>query len=536
MTPSTFPNGRPLLTAEAMRRADAHAIDTLGLGGRVLMESAGRAVASVIAKKYPITDDTRLLVWCGKGNNGGDGFVIARCLLDRGARVHVVHMAAPSDQSEDAAQAFAALQQWARESPEGHRLVVEHYGPDTVPRVLSNRWTLHVDALLGTGLTSDLRDPIDRIVDAINQDPAPALAVDVPTGLNSDTGARMGDAVQADTTVAVATPNIGLQMGDGPLCAGAVATVEIGIPPYALARAADDTGCAFATTDDAVRRWLPERPRHAHKYSAGMALVIGGAPVYSGAPTLAARAAARIGAGYVQCAVPQSVQGVASTHLQTIPVLGLPEAPDGGVQPEAALEQLHPALDKADGVLIGPGLGRAASTQRFVHKLLEGLETPAVLDADALYALAQAEASPLDDSARRDWLLTPHEGELRRLVAADAPPPEGSRVAQTQTWAARWGVHLLRKGMPSIVAPPHGPAYVGSTGSPVLASAGTGDVLAGCCVGLLAQGLSLPKAAAAALHISGRAAQRYAAAHDGRALVADDIIHELPHAWHTSQC
>ena len=508
-----------------MRAADAYTIDTYGIPSFTLMESAGRAATDALLDRYaPLGGPVAVL--CGKGNNGGDGLVVARQLIAHGATVHVVLM--DDDLSDDTRRnrdLLDALQTHAAE-----RLWLHTFdGPDTLDATVGDA-VLFVDALLGTGLSSPLREPIRSVVDGLNEKAAPTVALDVPTGLHSDTGAVLGAAVRADLTVTMGAEKVGLRLGNGPQHAGVVQPLEIGIPAFALHEAAaTHPGCAFPTTDAAVRAWWPERAPDAHKYSAGMALVIGGAPQYTGAPVLASKAAACSGAGYVLCACPRTVQPALSAQMTAIPTHPLPTTDAGGLDAEAARDALSDVLGKADALLIGPGLGRADGTAAFVREVLATTDLPAVIDADGLNALAGSIDALSTEHAAGRWLLTPHAGELQRL--ADAPDLSDP-VRTAQALADRWNSAVLIKGQPSVVAAPGGKAYIGSTGGPSLATAGSGDVLAGQCVSLLAQGVAPAEAAATALHIGGCAAERYATQRDPRTLTAPALLDALPQAAH----
>jgi NAD(P)H-hydrate epimerase len=517
----------PVLTADAMRRADRHTIDDYGIPGFTLMESAGRAAARVMEQAYGPVGEKAVLVLCGKGNNGGDGLVVARRLVRAGARVHVALTAAPDALRDDPKRNHAILER-LREEAAGDRLTISFFEDlDALDRRAARLAPdLCVDALLGTGLTSELREPIRSVVGWLNEHPAPTVALDVPTGLNSDTGAVLGDAVEADRTVTMAARKLGLCVGAGPRVAGAVTVVEIGIPDFAIERAAREAGCPRRTTDAAVRAWWPDRAHDAYKYSAGTALVVGGAPAFTGAPVMAARGAARSGAGYVTCACPEPVQPVLAAKLTAIPTRALPAGEAGGLA-ENADEALADALETADALLVGPGLGRAPSTQAAVRRLLRRADGPVVVDADGLNAVA-GHLDALAEHAGGRWVLTPHAGEFRRLAGAGVDLTD--RVAAARTHAERWNSVVLLKGAPSVVAGPDGAVVLGAPHSPALATAGTGDVLAGQCAGLLAQGVAPLKAAAAALHLGGRAAERYAARADGRTMQATDLLDELPAA------
>ncbi len=512
----------PALTADAMRAADRYTIDDYGLPSFTLMESAGRGCAEAIQAAYGPLDGAAVVVLCGKGNNGGDGLVVARRLVGAGARVHVVLTSDEGALSDDSARNLDLLEQLQAEE-KGSRLTVAVLDgldslTDTANRLAPR---LYVDALLGTGLTSALREPIRGLVDWVNERPAPTVAIDVPTGLHSDTGAVLGAAVQADRTVTMAAPKVGLLVGDGPDRAGPVDVVDIGIPAFVIDRVAQEPGCVRRTTDAAVRDEWPERASDAYKYSVGTAMVVGGSTRFSGAPTLASKAAVRSGAGYVTCACPEPAQPAVAGKLTTVPTLPLPTTGEG-LSPDAASLVTD---EGADALLVGPGLGRNSATRQFVRRLIRTADAPLVIDADGLNALADLDTD-WTEHADASWILTPHAGEFRRLAGGEVDFTDRVRVVQEH--ARRWGVVLLLKGHPSIVAGPAGRTYVGSTGTPALATAGTGDVLAGQCVGLLAQGVPPLEAAAAALHLGGAAAHRYAETRDPCTMAASDLINELP--------
>ena len=508
-----------------MRAADEYTIEEYGLPSLTLMEVAGRGCAERIQAAYGPLEGESVVVLCGKGNNGGDGLVVARHLLTAGARVHVVLTSAPKELSDDAAHNLSLLRQLTTEAA-GDRLTIEELEDvETLTTTVAPSPCLYVDALLGTGLTSDVREPIRSLVTWVNERDAPTVALDVPTGLHSDTGAVLGEAVWADRTVTMAAAKVGLRVGDGPDRAGTVEVVDIGIPPFVLDRAAEQPGCARHTTDGAVRAWWPERTSDAYKYSVGTALVVGGATQFTGAPVMAAKAAGRSGAGYVRCACPESVQSTIAGALTTVPTLSLPTTSADGITPDTALDALGDALDTADALLVGPGLGRAPGTAQFVRRLVRTVDVPLVLDADGLNAVA-GHIDNLAEERAAPWVLTPHAGEFRRLAEADVDLTDRVRVAQK--FAERWGAVCLLKGMPSVVAGPDGRTFLGDIATPALATAGTGDVLAGQCAGLVAQGVPPLAAAATALHIGGAAAERYGATHDSRSMVATDLLDMIP--------
>ncbi len=514
----------PVLTAAAMRSADEYTIREFGLPGRTLMESAGRATAAALRRR--LDRNARVAVYCGKGNNGGDGFVIARYLSDWGFPVRVVYLGEPGSMSNDAHAQFELLSRLEGGEAD-RRLILEPFTDGAAPPAAD----VHVDALLGTGLTKELREPIRTLVDRLNDAPGLKVAVDVPSGLHTDLGRPLGAAFRAEVTYTMGALKTGLLLNEGPDFSGDREVVDIGIPRFALRHAAARTGpgCALLSSDDALRGWMPGRGSDAHKYSVGLALVVAGSAGMTGAPAMASAAAARAGAGYVVCGCDERIQDVLAVKLTEVTTVPLP-ASDRGMDPRQGVAHLQARLEKAGAVLVGCGLGRADDTQAFVRRLLETTDVPVVVDADGLNALA-GHLDLVKRHAAGRWILTPHLGEFRRLAGSELEATgidPDDRIALAQHFAEAWNCVLLLKGLPSVTATPGGRAWINATGGPALASAGTGDVLAGLCVGLLAQGLDAERAAVSALHLGGAAADRYASQRAGRSLIATDMIAQLP--------
>lgn len=536
----TRPPANVLLTASAMREADRITIEEFGLPGFTLMETAGRGATEAVLDAFGPPEAMRAVIFCGKGNNGGDGLVVARHLVEQGAQVHVVLTSPKAELRDDPAHNLELLETLQENSETArNRLAITRLSdeetnhgalaPSLDELAAEVRPTLYIDALLGTGLTSDVREPIRSVVEWLNRQNAPTVALDIPTGLHSDTGAVLGVCVEADATITMAAMKAGLVVGGGASRTGRVRVVDIGMPRYVLDHVATEPGCALRTNDADLRAWWPQRSVDAHKYSVGMTLVVGGAPGYTGAPVMASQAAARAGSGYVACACPASIQPALAQKMTAVPTISLPEeASDGGLAPGLA-DVLADRLEKARAALIGPGLGRAPSTQHAVRELLAETDLPLVVDADGLNSIAGvlgSDDSPFSPGGQ--WILTPHAGELERLVGDSLDLTD--RIAVARRYAETWEVVLLLKGHPSVAADPDGRVFVGGAGGPALATAGTGDVLAGLCAGFLAQGLEPIHAAAAAMHLGGRAAEHFAQGADPRTLQATDLLDHLPAA------
>ncbi len=510
---------KPVLTAQAQREADRLTIEQFGLPGLMLMETAGRAAAMHIREVLGPIKDKRVDIVAGKGNNGGDGYVAARVLHALGAHVRVWEAGGMNEISEGAAYHRRLLSTIAARSS------ADSLALHPLEGVLNSHSDVYVDALLGTGLTRAIRPRLKRVIQFLNSQPAPVVAIDIPTGLHADTGLILGEAVRADLTISMGALKPGHLLNYGPTCAGSTIPVDIGIPSYIVQGVQQEFGSTWRTTDTGVQALLPQRSHDVHKYSVGMVLVVGGSSGLTGAAVMASQAAARAGAGYVTCATHASVQPVLATKLTAIATVALPENTPGDLDVEAARAFLRGPLRKAKALLVGPGLGRGHGTKAFVRTLLKDSVLPAVVDADGLNSWVGFEHEIAQHSQGR-WILTPHAGELGRLTGgADT----SDRISAARVWAKRWDSVVIAKGMPSVVGTPSGAVYICSAGNSSLATAGTGDILAGLCAGLLAQGLSPAESAVAALHLGGLCADNYARLHAPQSMAATDMLTAVPY-------
>ncbi|MEM1096077.1 MAG: NAD(P)H-hydrate dehydratase [Bacteroidota bacterium] len=513
----------PVLTAAQMYLADQQTIDTFGLPSLTLMETASRGACAAVEARFGAWSRKRVVVLAGKGNNGGDGLVMARVAYTRGAHVTVVQFGDRKGMTEGTHHNAALLDTLAEHDAEG-RLRLRH--ASATPTDVLGAADVIIDAMLGIGLSSPVRQPMRGWVDAVNALSIPVVAVDIPSGLHADTGAVLGAAVRASLTVTMAAHKAGLLMGRGPDHTGEVVVADIGIPPYIMADVQAEAPM-YRITDTLVRGWLPERRRDGHKFTSGTVLTVAGSPGLTGAPIMTATAAARAGAGYVICACPESVRPVLAARFTEIMTLGLPVGEEG-IDRGAAQAVLADKLARADVLLVGPGLGRAPQTSAFVRSFLGQSTLPCVLDADGLNAFI-GHTNQLAACSQGRWLLTPHDGEFKRLAGADVNLTD--RIATARRYAAKWNATLLLKGNPSVIADPGGTVYIATAQSPSLATAGTGDVLSGISAGLIAQGCAPLHAAVCALHLTGRAAQAYTAAHPPNTMLATDLLSWLPGAW-----
>jgi len=498
----------PVLRSNLQNKFDQLSIEEFGFPSLTLMENAGRGVAYVIEQNFGPIQNCRVVICCGSGNNGGDGLVLARTLYNRGSVVDVYLLRPPK--TTDAKKNLAFLHTLQDRDTSGRLDIIVD------PKIIPSTADLYVDALFGVGLNRPLEGDAVKIVKTLNSVSSPVVALDLPSGLNADSGILMGETVQATMTVTFSALKPGLLLGKGPEYSGKIEVVDIGLPLPSILQE-DASGIDWISTDQAISSLLPSRGQQAHKYSAGMVLVIGGSSTFSGAPMLAACAAARAGAGYVACAVPEQIQSILSTSMIEIPAIGLPQSSDGGLDSDASLSMIHPWLQKANSVVIGPGLGRHPATELFIHSILQTTSAPLVVDADALPV-----AIPLLRSSEhmRDWILTPHAGEFIQMTGEHDVL---DRLESAHQWSSIWNCTLVLKGNPTIISHKNKHAVICSTGNPALATAGTGDILAGLCGGMLAQGCDTRSAAIIACHIGGQSADLYARHHNSGTMIAEDM-------------
>ncbi len=502
----------PLPDAETMREVDRWAIEQQGVPSLELMERAGAGVARTVERVAP---DGPVAVVCGKGNNGGDGLVVARLLRDAGREVTVVCVAPLEDFSDDARENLNRL---AGDAPvllsPGADAESGRRGAGAIEDA-----AVVVDALLGTGFAGEPRGVMAQAIDATNAARAPVVSVDVPSGVDASTGVVTGPAVRAAVTVTFHAAKPGLWIRPGKAHAGEVETIDIGIPRGAPGSA------AIGLMQPSVLGVLPRREASSTKFTSGHVLVVGGSRGLTGAPRMAAHASMRAGAGYVTACVPASLQAIlASAGPPEMMTRGLPD--DDGQLTPAGLDGVLAEAERGGALALGPGLGRSDGAFTLARALARGASVALVLDADGL----NAHAGRLGELAVREapTVLTPHAGEMGRLLGLDSSDVERERLRHARAAAELAGAVVVLKGDDSLIADPTGRVAVCPGGAPALATAGTGDVLTGVIAALLAQGLDAFVAAAAGvwLHV---AAGREATRRQGVAesVVASDVIAAL---------
>ncbi|QXP87982.1 NAD(P)H-hydrate dehydratase [Methylococcus capsulatus] len=477
-----------LFTAAQVRAMDRHAIDRLGIPGLELMHRAGAAAFEALRRRWP--EAKTLSVVCGPGNNGGDGYVIARLALAAGFDVRAYPVGPVERLRGDGAAAFAEYR-----NADGPLL-------NFIPPGFEGAEIL-VDALLGTGLDRDVTDEYAAVIDAVNDFPGKVVAVDIPSGLNADTGAVMGNAVRADLTVSFIGLKQGLFTGAGPAHCGEIVFDDLDTPPEI--RLAQTPSSRLLRSNDFT---LPTRRRDAHKGHYGHVLVIGGECGYSGAARMAAEAAARTGAGLVSIATRTSHAPLLNVGRPELMVHG---AESGG--------ELGPLLQRASVLALGPGLGQGEWAKALFDAALD-CGKPAVIDADALNLLAKL-------PRRCDhWILTPHPGEAARLLGVAVADVQRDRFAAVSALQRRYGGVAVLKGAGTLIAGPDGVPHVARWGNPGMASGGMGDVLTGVIAGLRAQHVPPFESACLGVRIHGQAGDLAASAGE-RGLLAGDLIDAL---------
>jgi ADP-dependent NAD(P)H-hydrate dehydratase / NAD(P)H-hydrate epimerase len=492
-----------LYTAEEMSRADRQA-QSLGIPGGVLMERAGVGMARVALDLY---GPLRALVVAGGGNNGGDGFVVAREL--RRAGVEIAVMATKDEYAGDPGTNFEVLRNL------GARLV----GPDGLEDELA-RADLVIDALLGTGFEGEVREKEARLIESINASRAPVLAVDVPSGVAGSSGEVQGIAVRADVTVCAHAVKAGCVISPGREHAGEVVAVDIGIPPEA------DVEPSLVWTDaGSLRGEVPRTAEPAHKYSAGALLIVAGSGHTTGAPVMVAGGAQRTGCGIVFLAISESAARQVDLELTEALVHGAPEDAQGFMG-LAALERILELSGRTSALVLGPGMGTGDEGRRLVEGILREVESPVLLDADAITNLAGTDALAKRSAPA---VITPHAGELGRLLGAGAKEVSARRLEAARRAAGRYGCCVLLKGSDTLIVEGERVA-VNSTGSVALATAGTGDVLSGVIGALLSRGMDVYEAARAGAWAHGRAAELWIeeTGWPAESMVATDLLDYLP--------
>ena len=502
-----------IATAEQMRHLDNVTIHDRGVPSTLLMERAAQGILEACLGLLEAPEGKRAVVFCGPGNNGGDGVAVARLLLGRGLQVRAFLVGKREKMTPDSREMERLLQDcggkledFQPEDPAQHQATLEA--------------DLCVDAIFGIGLNSPIRGSALEAIRWMNESAAPTVAADIASGVETDTGRVLGCAVKAARTVTFTLPKLGQLVGDGVLYTGELIVHSIGIPEDLVAELRYE---ATAVDEDLVRAWLPERPADGHKGTFGKCCLVCGSTGYTGAPILASRAAVRSGTGLVFLCVPESIYTVAAVKSDEAMPSPLPAGEDGTLSEEA----LVPALEKlagCDAALLGPGLGRSDGVRQVVTQIMNTVQYPLVLDADGINAIA-GHMDVLYQRRQCPTIVTPHDGEFARM---GGDLSDGDRVSAARKFSMTFGCLLVLKGHRTILSLPDGEVFVNTTGNSGMAKGGSGDVLSGILVSLLAQGMHPVKAAVCAVWIHGRAGDLCARRLGQRGMTPTDMIRALP--------
>jgi NAD(P)H-hydrate epimerase len=506
-----------VVTAEVMQQLDKRTIEEAGIPGVVLMENAGRGVVGVLLKNYPHVLKGTVALIAGKGNNGGDGFVIARYLINRGVSVRIFLLGTRGKIRGDAKVNLDSVLKMQVPLTE-----IKSSAGWKAHRGELEGCTLIVDAIFGTGLTSDIGGVTGEVIHDLNGLTIPTVAVDLPSGLHPDTGAVLGCCVQADCTVTFGLPKRGLFLYPGAQYAGSIKIVDISIPSSFVEEALlPDQVLLFADMIQALKVRNPDT----HKGDYGHVLAIAGSRGKTGAAVLTCQAAARVGAGLVTLGIPESLHGIVEQKLTEVMTEPLSEHTPGFLG-LSSFEKIRELMEGKKVLVLGPGLSTGEDTVKLVHALIKESSIPVVVDADGLNALG---AHPgVLQQIDVPVVLTPHPGEMARLVGVSVREVQGDRIAIAKDFARRYGCYLVLKGARSLIVEPDGSLSINLTGNPGMASGGMGDLLTGMIPGFIAQGYDCATSIKLSVFIHGLAGDLLSRERGPVGFIAGDVLSEVP--------
>ena len=506
-----------LVTAGEMQEMDRQTIENQGIPGIELMENAGHGATRALLDQFGDHVKAGVGIICGKGNNGGDGFVIARYLAESGIKVGVYLLAKTTAYKGDAAVNLKRLS--------GLKLTIDEIpDEDTFLKINSrlSSYALIVDAILGTGLTSEVRGFYKAVINFINSTGIAVFAVDIPSGLNADTGQPCGTCIRAQGTATFALAKIGHFTHPGTEFTGKLKIIDIGIPPSVV----HDVGPRqYLLTPEQIRSYLQPRAADTHKGRTGHLLVVAGSTGKTGAAAMTAVSAMRAGAGLVTLGIADSLNPILEAQVLEVMTHPLPEYRNGILGDNAfdAIQQL--AVGKTC-LAIGPGIGQAEKTRRLIEKIISKIQIPMVVDADGLNNLAGQ--CQLLKKLKAEAVLTPHPGEMARLIEATPAEIQQDRLKCARDFATNFGVHVVLKGAATVIAHPDGSAFINPTGNPGMASGGMGDILTGVLAGFITQGFSPQAAAHTAIYLHGAAADTLASHIGPVGYLAGEVMNTIP--------
>jgi hydroxyethylthiazole kinase-like uncharacterized protein yjeF len=508
-----------IVTPSQMKLIDEFAIKKLCIPGIVLMENAAIAVMNTIQERFENIKDTVFIIFAGKGNNGGDGFAIARHLLNKGAVVYVYLLCEREALFGDAKTNFSIIEKMGAE--------IRETGDENQVMSLESSLVnsdIIIDSIFGTGLRGEIDEKTKSIIHIINSLDKPVISIDIPSGINGESGKICGKAVKADLTVTFGYIKKGLVVYPGSEYAGEVIIKDIGLPKDALM---SQEIKLYMTDREYARKIMPERLSISNKGDYGKCLIITGSEGMTGAGCLAAKAAYRTGAGLVYLGIPGDYLGIYETSVSEAISIPFNMSKEGSIS-KRALPGILEATKGKDAICIGPGMGWNEDTKEIVRNIIEECGVPVVIDADAINAVSEDTSILRNKKAK--IIMTPHPGEMSRLIKKSTEEIQKDRIKYAEEFAVSNNVILILKGSNSIAAMPDGDIYINSTGNPGMATAGSGDVLSGIIMAVLGQGIKPEKAAVYGTYLHGLAGDIAARLKNEQSLMAGDILKSIPAA------
>lgn len=519
-----------LVKAREMQEIDRETIESFGIPGRVLMENAGYGTFKMIMDLFPDIFDRKVCLLCGRGNNGGDGFVVARYLMEKGVETNIFLLSSRDRLRGDARANMGLVEKLCamRGKKDEENKIIQIPDRDAFLKYKSRIFhnDLFVDGIFGTGLNSDVRGFFREVIDLVNASRNPVVSVDIPSGLNADTGKPCGVCIKAYATASFAFAKPGHILYPGNIFTGKLEVIDIGIPGFIVEKKSPKV---HLTEKKRVQSFFSVRDSQAHKGNFGHLLIIAGSIGKTGAAALAANAAMACGTGLVTLGVPESLNAVMEPQVTETMTFPLSERRKGFLSEQAFDEIIELSKGKT-AMAVGPGIGTEKDTGNLIKKLVKAIDIPIIMDADALNLIA---GSPeILTHKKTPVILTPHPGEMARLANSSTAEIQSSRLESARKFAVQYGVILVLKGAGTITAMPDGRIFICTTGNPGMASGGMGDVLTGMISGFTAQGLSCENAAIAGPYLHGICGDTLACTRGSFGFTASDIIGISPETIH----
>ncbi|MEA1968532.1 MAG: NAD(P)H-hydrate dehydratase [Thermodesulfobacteriota bacterium] len=516
-----------LVTAEEIQKMDREAIESFGIPGQVLMENAGRGAFNMLTDLFCDIISKKVCIVAGRGNNGGDGFVIARYLMEMGVKTKIILLSTEDKVHGDARANLILLKKLEKEFCT--KCIIEIPDKDFFlkqkPLILHH--DIFVDAILGTGLKSNVKGLFKDVIETLNSTGKPIFSVDIPSGLNSDTGEECGVSIKAFATATFAFAKVGQILHPGDKFTGILKTIDIGIPNFIVHK---KRPLIHLTEKKEIRSLFPPRESETHKGSFGHLFIIAGSAGKTGAAALCANAAMRCGTGLVTLGIPESLNIAVEPQVCEAMTLPLPEKEKGCLS-ELCFKAIKKAAVQKNAIALGPGMGTEQGTGELIKKIIREIDIPLIMDADALNCIA--DTPDILKEKKASVIVTPHPGEMARLCKKSVKEIQKNRIESAKNFAKEFDVVVILKGSKTITALPDGRIFINPTGNPGMASGGMGDVLTGMTAGLTAQGFSLKNAAIAGVYIHGLCGDILAEKKGPFGFLASDMVKTIPRAIYT---